>query len=425
MKRPAAKLYELATAIESSERERAAGVDALNQPPSPPTLNGGESPTLSHISDLWGPVVTDKQDEFYQRCDIGSNNTGELTGILQALLWAKQQGGQEPFALCYDSMYAANITSGLWKPKTNKGIASLCHEHFLAESERRKGGVHLIHIKGHSDQLGNEKADERVQWGKENGPYCRFRLDGTSEGDYIDQPRPTTATPSPSHPSPSKQLRATANSSLKPLTSNLGKNRPHQDSTPKPNASTASKRIDVCHRAHLATPPMDAGFTSALRDPTAAFAVSFLRPCALNFDKVCQTVNQSAQIAQQRISKSILDSMTMDTPTRTLAAERPARVYDPMVTPSVSRGSYGHYLRRNANRSATQRAQKRASPSATDSITSDMADHALEHQPNRTTRDSRTQDTAHLSHLQEAMYISHPTQQRRDIFIFGNSDNTR
>ena len=58
---------------------------------------------------------------------------------------------------------------------------------------------------------------------------------------------------------------------------------------------------------------------------------------------------------------------------------------------------------------------------------SDMADHTLEHQPNRTTRDSRTQDTAHLSHLQEAMYISHPTQQRRDIFIFGNtsSDNTR
>ena len=71
----------------------------------------------------------------------------------------------------------------------------------------------------------------------------------------------------------------------------------------------------------------------------------------------------------------------MDTPSRTLAAERSARVYDPMVTPSVSRGSYGHYLRRNANRSATQRAHKRASLSATDSTTSDMADHALKHQP--------------------------------------------
>ena len=178
-----------------------------------------------------------------------------------------------------------------------------------------------------------------------------------------------------------------------------------------------------------------------------------------NFDKVCQTVNQSTQIAQQRISKSILDSMTTDNPT--LATERHACVYDPMVTPSVSRGSYGHYLRRNANRSNVSSVAQppphglrgcpttgassgpelgsrqskacsrnyaqttRASPSATDSTTSDMADHALEYQPNRTTRDSRTQDTAHLSHLQDAMSISHPTQQHGDIFIFGNSDNTR
>ena len=101
------------------ERERAAENDTTNQPCPPPTLNGGDtnssrSSTLSPISDLWGPVVTDKQeDEFYQRCEIRSNNTGELTGILQALLWARQHGGQEPFALCYDSMYAANITSSL------------------------------------------------------------------------------------------------------------------------------------------------------------------------------------------------------------------------------------------------------------------------------------------------------------------------
>ena len=138
--------------------------------------------------------------------------------------------------------------------------------------------------------------------------------------------------------------------------------------------------------------------------------------------------------------------MTMDTPTHTLATERPACVCDPMVTPSVSRGSYGHYLRRNANRSdAPSVAQPsphglrgcpttgassgpelgsrqskacsrnyaqttRASPSATDSTTSDMTDHALEHQPNRATRDSRTQDSAHLSHPQEATYITpHPT----------------
>ena len=86
------------------------------------------------LSDLWGPVITDKKSEFYQKCDLGSNNTGELTGILQALLWARQHGGHEPFALCYDSMYVANITSGLWKPKTNKGIASLSAVNTLSQS---------------------------------------------------------------------------------------------------------------------------------------------------------------------------------------------------------------------------------------------------------------------------------------------------
>ena len=60
-----------------------------------------------------------------------------------------------------------------------QGIASLCREHFIAKSERRTRGVHFIHIKGHSDQLGNEKADERVQWGKENGPYCRSADSGS------------------------------------------------------------------------------------------------------------------------------------------------------------------------------------------------------------------------------------------------------
>ena len=448
------------------------------------------------LSDLWGPVITDKKSEFYQKCDLGSNNTGELTGILQALLWARQHGGHEPFALCYDSMYAANITSGLWKPKTNKGIASLCREHFIAESERRTGGVHLIHIKGHSDQLGNEKADERVQWGKENGPYCRFRLDGTSEGNYIDQPRPTTATPSLSHPSPSKQLRATADGSLQSYTSNLGKQQAntytHERATCTPRGFLSNSPLSPMRLTNCTS--TDTGFTSALRDPTATFALSFLRPRALNFDKVCQTVNQSAQTMQNLWTSrktttataatiATLDSMTPDI--ITLATDRPARVYDPAVTPSVPRGSYGHFLRRNTTRSddstlaqppphgmrgcpnsrspsgtelgprqsktcGRNNAQTRASLSATDSNSADMADHAP--QPQHATRSSRMENqaasagsaarqrtttrptrrdsrehpnAAHLSHLQEATSISHSTSSSGVYFTFGNSDNTR
>ena len=44
----------------------------------------------------------------------------------------------------------------------------------------------FIHVKGHSDDGGNDRADELVQWGKEPGPYCRMQLNGEGEeGDSI------------------------------------------------------------------------------------------------------------------------------------------------------------------------------------------------------------------------------------------------
>ena len=39
----------------------------------------------------------------------------------------------------------------------------------------------FIHVKGHSDDGGNDRADELVQWGKEPEPYCRLQLNGEGE----------------------------------------------------------------------------------------------------------------------------------------------------------------------------------------------------------------------------------------------------
>jgi len=58
-----------------------------------------------------------------------------------------------------------------------------CNRLFREEQLRRQGGVHFIHVKGHSGDEGNDHADDRVQWGKGEGPYCRFALDGSYEGD--------------------------------------------------------------------------------------------------------------------------------------------------------------------------------------------------------------------------------------------------
>ena len=68
---------------------------------------------------------------------------------------------------------------------------------------RRKRSIE-IHVKEHSGNVGNDKADDRVQWGKESGPFCRFNVDGTNcEGDYINSPRPSPCSSPPSSPTPS------------------------------------------------------------------------------------------------------------------------------------------------------------------------------------------------------------------------------
>ena len=63
----------------------------------------------------------------------------------------------------------------------------------LSPNRKPQGGVHFVHVKGHSEDKGNDKADERVQWGKVTGPFCRFRSDGTSQGDYINSPYQSTS----------------------------------------------------------------------------------------------------------------------------------------------------------------------------------------------------------------------------------------
>ena len=52
----------------------------------------------------------------------------------------------------------------------------------LAEVEKTRT-VHWVHVKGHSGDGGNDRADELVQWGKEEGPYARLRALGAGEGD--------------------------------------------------------------------------------------------------------------------------------------------------------------------------------------------------------------------------------------------------
>ena len=73
------------------------------------------------IHELCGPVELRPAAPDFLGATVGSNNTGELTGICMALQWLIDEAGTAPAAICYDSEYAANQVQGRWKTNKNHG----------------------------------------------------------------------------------------------------------------------------------------------------------------------------------------------------------------------------------------------------------------------------------------------------------------
>ena len=95
-----------------------------------------------------------------------------------AVLWLREDGGHDAAAIAYDSEYAAKVAQGIYKPKANLILALMVQKLVKEETARRRGGLRFIHVRGHSGDDGNDRADELVQWGKQAGPYCRIPKEG-------------------------------------------------------------------------------------------------------------------------------------------------------------------------------------------------------------------------------------------------------
>ena len=100
-------------------------------------------------------------------------------------MWLRDvDGGDDAACICYDSEWAAKTTQGIFKARDKHVVECVdwCKSLLAAENERRKGGVCFVHVRGHSDDNGNDRADALVQWGKESGPYARG-YEGGGEGE--------------------------------------------------------------------------------------------------------------------------------------------------------------------------------------------------------------------------------------------------
>ena len=74
--------------------------------------------------DAHGPVITQSDHTAFRGAQVGSNNTGEVTAIIEALLYAHQQG-LDHIAIHSDSKWAINVITGRWRAKAHKTLINL------------------------------------------------------------------------------------------------------------------------------------------------------------------------------------------------------------------------------------------------------------------------------------------------------------
>ena len=70
-----------------------------------------------------GPVVTQSDHNAYRGAQVGSNNTGEVTAIIEALLYAHQHDYTEVH-IHSDSRWAINVIQGKWRPQHHKSLVN-------------------------------------------------------------------------------------------------------------------------------------------------------------------------------------------------------------------------------------------------------------------------------------------------------------
>ena len=91
-----------------------------------------------------GPVITSPDHTAFLGARVGSNNTGELSAIAEALLYARENEINE-VVVKTDSRWSINVITGKWRQRTHHDlinkIRDLMHiPHFTCQGPRRTRG---------------------------------------------------------------------------------------------------------------------------------------------------------------------------------------------------------------------------------------------------------------------------------------------
>ena len=134
---------------------------------------------------LYGPVITKPWDHRWLGARERTNNTAELSAIIEACLWLRDEApdsGGEPVMLRYDSQYAANISLGRYTPKTNKELAETA-KRMMADTMSSRN-VTTQHVYGHTGAVDNEVADRLADKGAKGEIAADSRRWAAPRGTY-------------------------------------------------------------------------------------------------------------------------------------------------------------------------------------------------------------------------------------------------
>ena len=118
------------------------------------------------IDVMFGPVVTTEAHLAFSGARIHSNNTAEMTAMIEALSFLGPRGPvthDEQSCIYYDSMHAAGISLGTVQARTHVQLAPACQQSLIHAQRRLR--LTMQHVYGHSGNLGNECADHAAALG--------------------------------------------------------------------------------------------------------------------------------------------------------------------------------------------------------------------------------------------------------------------
>ena len=118
------------------------------------------------IDVMFGPVVTTEAHPAFLGARAHSNNTAEMTAVIEALYFLGPRGSvarNEEACIYDDSKHAAGVCLGTIQARSRVQLALACQRSILCAQHRLR--LTMQHVYGHAETLGNECADHAAALG--------------------------------------------------------------------------------------------------------------------------------------------------------------------------------------------------------------------------------------------------------------------